>query len=623
MGFSYRSGLCALALAAGTVGLQLEPAFLRNLAVEAPGYKISVDAVRAPLWSTAFAQSADAFSLENVQVAFGSATYVAQTIQFSGVTTPRAEIEALFSPTSSEPVASRLARISAAQVSIPDLRVQQKLGPKTETITYKNVVLTNIRQGRIAEAVAGATGAEIAEGQDRTVFSYGRLTVSDIDTPAFAHLYETKADTSSGPLTKIYGAFSIDDIDLVDGRSRTSARIARLSGRDFMARPTKESWAGSMTLFSELADRNDLSEAEQKRLFSTIADVLSAFDIGSMEAMGIEIRTRPDGGKDEAVSRIGRMAYASAKGTEPSDARIEGFDVRQDDGRIGIETIAFTGFSFASTFEGLRNLENKSLKDLDASTLRSLAPTLGTMRMSGVEIDMPNKAGKSVGPERIKASLKGFEITADQPINAIPTNLRIGIQNFAMPVPEDSKDEGLRSLADLGYKTLDMSMLISAAWNEGAQELTLKEVSLQGQDMGRMALTGTLGDVSKDLFNADTALATVALIEAKAKALKLTVENGGLFERYLAKTAKEQKTTPESLRRTFAAGAAVVVPSVLGNSNQAKTLSQAISRFIAKPGRLAITAQARDPSGVGVADIVAASDPSAVIEKLDITATAE
>ncbi|MCB8822091.1 hypothetical protein [Microvirga rosea] len=620
MGFPYRSGVCALALAAGAFGLQFEPVLFRDVRIDAPTHGIAVGAVRAPLWSVALAQTPDTFSLENVKLSFGGADYEAKTIQFNGVATPKADIEALFSSASAEPIATRLSRISAAQIVIPDLRLQQKLGPKTQTITYKNVVLTNIRQGRIAEAVAGAAGTEIMDGSKRTVSSYGRMTVSDIDLPAFARLYETKAD--SGPLTSIYGSFSVEKIDFVDGRNNTSATIERLSGRDFSARPTKNSWAGSMSLFSELGDKKDLSEDEQKRLIAAAADLFSAIGIGTVEAFGVEVKARPSNESGETVSRIKRMAFTGAKEGQPADARIEGLEVRKDDGRIGIETIAFNGFSFASTLEGLKNLENRSLKDLDAAALRSLAPTLGSMQVSGVDIDVPN-AAKPGMPQRVKASLKTFEVTADQPVNAIPTNLRIALRNFAMALPENSKDEGIQNLTSLGYKAVDMSLLVSAAWNETTQELNLREVSVQGQDMGRIALTGTLGDVGKDVFNPDTALATVALIGARAKALNLVVENGGLFERYLTQAAKEQKTSPESLRRTFAAGTAVVVPSMLGSSEQARALSQALARFIAKPGRLAINARAKDSGGLGIADIVTASEPASVIQKLDITATAE
>ncbi|QFU16273.1 hypothetical protein [Microvirga thermotolerans] len=622
MGLLHRSGACALALAAAAVGLQLEPVVLRDLSFGAPGGSVTVGAVRAPLWSAALAQTPQAFTLENVAFSFGSTKVQASTVAFSGVTTPRAEIEALFSAASAEPLATRLSRIDAAQVTIPELKVQQTVAGTNESAIYRNVVLSNIRQGRVAEATASATGTLITRGTDQTAVSYGRLSIADFDAPALARIYEAK-EASPGPLARIYGRFSIDDLDFVDGRSGAKGRIAHLGGRDFMARGTRDSWAGTMAILTELADKEKPTEEEKNRLRAAILDILTAFDIGLVEATGIEMKVRPEDGKGEAVSTIRRMAYASAKGAEPADARMEGMEFRREDGRIGIETIAFTGFSFASTFETLKGIGDRPLKEIDASTLRGLAPKLGTMRIAGITIDIPSDKTKANGFDRVKASLKAFEVAAGEPMNAIPTVLRIDLQNLAVPLPENSADEGIRTLTGMGYRSLDLSMGFAARWSETAQELALQDVSVQGQDMGRIALTGTLGNVGKDVFNPDTALATVALIGARARELRLTVENGGLFDRYLAQAAKEQKTTPEALRRTYAAGAAMVVPTVLGSSEQAKVLSQAISRFIAKPGRITVTARAKDPAGLGVADIVAAPEPAAVVERLDIAASAE
>ena len=129
--------------------------------------------------------------------------------------------------------------------------------------------------------------------------------------------------------------------------------------------------------------------------------------------------------------------------------------------------------------------------------------------------------------------------------------------------------------------------------------------------MGNVAVTGIIGNVGKDLFDADTAIAAVALAGARAKALDVTIENKGLFERYLDKAAKEQKTKPESLRRAYAAGAAFVVPAMIGSSEQARTLSQAIARFIAKPDKLTINATPKDPSGFGIVEAVFLPDPKA------------
>ncbi|MCB5177014.1 hypothetical protein [Microvirga lenta] len=615
-----RSGVCALALVAGTAALQFEPAVLRDLVFDNGSHRMAVGAVRVPLWAAARAQSPETFSLENVRLTFGSTTYEAQRVDFSGVASSRAEVDALLSA-SSQPLAERLARISAREIRIPELKVRQKVGPETQATVYKNVLLADVLQGRIGQATVGATGVEISDEKTSLTISYGRMAISDVDMPAFARLYETKAvDAASAPLTRIHGAFSIDDIDMVDEQG-LSIKVARLAGRDFLARPTRESWTGTTEQFVTLGSRSDdLTEDEQARLLSTLGDFLGAFDIGFIEATGFELK---DPSNDGATGRIRRLAYTGATGTQPADARAEGFEVTDKDGSVKIETMSLTGFSLKPTIEALRTTSPDALRDLDPAAMRTLLPTLGTLRISGVDIDTLDKDSDAKSPERIKATLKEFEFTADDPFNSVPTNIRVGLQNFAIALPANSQEDGIKDLLALGYATLDLSFMLSAGWDETTSQLTLREVSAKAEDMGSFSLTGVLGNVGKDVFDPDTAVATVALVDARAKSLELTVQNTGLFDRFLAQTAEEQKTTPEALRRSYGTIAAVAIPSMLGNSEQAKTLSQAVARFIAKPGRLTISAEAKEPGGLGVADLIGLTEPAAALEKLNITAKVE
>src|SRR3712207_2014358 len=160
MGLLQRSGLCALALIAGGAALRFEPAAVRNLVIEEGGQRFAVGAVRVPLWSAAFAQTADSFSLENVSFTFGGTNYEIKRIDLSGVTSTRAGIEALFSSASGEPLMSRLTKINAKQITIPSARATQKIGNETHSVEYRNVVLSDIAAGRIASLIADSRSEE-------------------------------------------------------------------------------------------------------------------------------------------------------------------------------------------------------------------------------------------------------------------------------------------------------------------------------------------------------------------------------------------------------------------------------------------------------------------------------
>jgi hypothetical protein len=619
MGLRYRAGVAALALLAGSTALSFEPAVLRDLVIETGGQRIAVEAVKVPLWSAAFAQSADSFSLDNVTFTFGNTTYEAKRIEFSGVSTPRAEIEALFSSASSEPMESRLRRIDAKQVTIPEARVKQVLGKETQTTTYRNTLVSDILQGRIASIVVDATAMESVGSKGKVVITSGRTTMNEVDMPAMARLFEAKADSASAPLARIYGAFSVENIELADNAADVTFKLARLGGRDFLARPTRESWNGTMGLMTEMADKDDLTSEDQARLLPAIVDLIDAFQIGLLEATGIEVASKENGSPN--LLRINRIAYSSEANSQASDMRMEGVEFSDKDNRIKIGASSLTGFSYRQTLDGLKNLQAKSIDEIDHATIRTLIPTLGTLRISDLDIDIVND--ESEKKERVRLTSKDFSVTADKPINGIPTNFRIEQRNAVIPLAASSTDDLIKELVALGYKSLDTSYTVAATWNEASSEILVTDAFLEGVDLGTVSLTGTIGNVNRDLFSADEATAAAALIGAKAKTARITVEDKGLLTRYLTSAAKEQKTKPENLRQMYAGAAPLVLSSFLGNSEQSKTLAQAISQFITKSGKLTVEAQPKNPSGFGVMDAMLASDPKALLQKLNISAKVE
>ncbi|SCX84913.1 hypothetical protein [Microvirga guangxiensis] len=612
----HRSSVCALALVAGTAAMQFEPAILRDLVVDTGAQQISVGAVRTSLWSSAFAQAADTFSVENVRFTWGPFSYEAKRIDFTGVSLARSEIESLLS-SSSEPFAERLARINARQVSVPELKVVHKLGNETQTIFYRNGTLSDIVLGKVGSLAIETTAIEETGGKGPTLMSYGRTSIRDLDLPAFARLYETK-DTSA-PLSKLHGEFSIEKIDVTDSAEGFNAQIARIGGRDIMARPTKDSWNGTIALIKELSEKEQTSPEEDTRLLLSAADILGAFDAGFVEATGITLKGNGQDNKESGS--IARIAYTGATGSEAAEARVEGIEFADADSRLKIGAISLKGFSVTPTLNGLKALGDKPLKDLDSADVRSLIPTLGTLRITDMDIEAPASDDKP--DELMRVAIGLMELTADKPVNGIPTNIRFEQRNLSTTLPDNSTDELAQQLQALGYKSIDGSFVAAATWNEATNEIAIKEFSMDGKDMGSVRLTGIIGNVSPDLFSADEATASAAMIGAKAKAANIVVENKGLVERYLESAAKDAGTTPDSLQKLYAGATPLVLSGMIGNSEQSRTLGKAISRFIENPGKLTINAQPKNPSGFGVMDAMLASDPKAMLEKLNITATAE
>ena len=617
--------LLASAIVAGGASLFAEPVFLRDLSTGDGPLRMSVGAVRAPLWSAAFAQGAGDFTLENVVFGYKGKTLRANRVEFSGVPLPRQEVERLLAPDASEPLSARLSKISARRITIPEVVSEYTLGPVSHLSTYRNIVLTDVVDGRAKLVVTESAALAQASPKENLKATYGRMAAEDTDFPAMARAYSEGAGSGPSTMTVVQRAFTAENMEMVSDQGM-SMKIARASGRDFAMKPGLRSINEISDAVAALAEKTELDPDEGRGLMLAALDVFDLIGIGSVEISGIEFRLPIPDAKNASTAdaRVARIAYSVSASDRRPDLRVEGFSVATPDGEAKIDLITFSGFNFDNTFATLRSLRDKPTAEwtnLDPATIRALVPTIGTIRYSGLAFDVRNTESKT--PERVQFGLKNLEATADKPINGIPTNVRLAVQNFAMPLASYSSQDGIKEIVALGYNTVDMSWALAANWNEAAKEVALSEVSLQGADMGRLSLKGVIAGVSRDVFDPDTTTATISLLGATARSVDLTVENTGLFERVLAAEAKKQKKTVDALRREYGAAAAVAIPMILGNTEQAKTLGQAVAKFVAKPGRLRITAKAKDPAGLGVADVLSAPEPAAVLRKLDVTAVAE
>src|SRR3712207_6096068 len=115
-----RLACLATALALGAGVSFYEPVLRRDLGHGDGPVRSGVGALRPPLWSAALAQEAGWFPLETVTREVGSSVHTMKAIRFVGVTTARSEIEALVGSGSAEPLSSRIARVSAREITIPE-----------------------------------------------------------------------------------------------------------------------------------------------------------------------------------------------------------------------------------------------------------------------------------------------------------------------------------------------------------------------------------------------------------------------------------------------------------------------------------------------------------------------
>jgi hypothetical protein len=380
------------------------------------------------------------------------------------------------------------------------------------------------------------------------------------------------------------------------------------------------------------------------------------------------------------VTEPGRDAPTTPAANAATSAAMSFEDVAFAQGglRSRIGRLSLTGFSLAPTVATLRRLANPDAKPSDEE-LRRLTPVLGTLAMQDISLDLPadevaaarNSATKEAAPKEsapkdsapkdsardtpketrresaadplaeaarrgaapapkasakaaspVHLTLRNAAITFGPPQDGVPTASRISLTGLILPASTVAGVPGLGSLAAYGYQDLDLNLVADTAWDEAKRELALREISVSGKDMGTLRLAGTLGGISPAMFDRDAAVSGLALLSATAKAVDLTIENTGLFERFISAQSKVLSLKPDELRQEYVTASVFGVPVILGNSPAAKAIGAAMGQFVTKPGRLSVSAKAKDGAGLGVADFSTAASPAALLDKLDVDAKA-
>ena len=565
------------------------------------------------LIGAALAQSGQTITLDNVRIATPIGTYLAPRLEIEGTSLTQDEVHGLLSTESKVPLHERLAGFSARRIAIPELTIEQKVGDSSQRTTYRNVIATDVKAGRAANLATDGGSFATKSSAGEAGGSFGPSEIKGFDLAHLARIYTQVAGEGPNPHKSIYDSFASRDIRFTDPKGG-EASIAVLSGSGATGRLPKKALSAGIAAFGSFKPETALTPDQQRDMADYLANVLDAFVTGRVEISGIAIR---DAKAENGTARIAAVRFTSEAAGTPAEARMEGLEFVSPQGTVRVEAISSTGFSGTSTVEGLREMATTPPDEIDAATLRKLVPTIGTVRVSGIAADVKPEDS----PDRVKLGVKSLTLTADRSINGVPTNVSFGIENLAFSIPPGA-DDAAQELVSLGYRDIDVSGALAASWNEPGNEVILREVSVSGAKMGKVALRGVLGGVTKDAFDPDQGVAMVALLGATAKNLHLTLANDGLIEKLIAREAKKQGLSADTLRTQLAAMATTMGPAFLGNSAQAKKLGQAVGRFLAKPGELTVTATAKAPEGLGIVDLMSIDSPAAALESIDVTAQA-
>lgn len=578
------------------------------------------------------ARAAD-HTLSNVKLDFGAIKVEIPKLEVRGTPLDLAGVTSLFDATSPEAAVARFSRLNATSIIIPELHLDVLIGDKKDRTTYTNTTASDIVAGRIGKMVtASTTSTSNDPAIGRLEQKIGLTTIEGMDLTASAvFLTEAAKPGERAEFRSLYKNYEISDYSMQIGEIGT-IKLATIKARDARARAGETPLIAMLPAIMELSkkqaeaggktkDAKDLTKDEMK-MVAGLFGLLENFEYGDMEAIGLTGTFKvPDGPLD---FRLARMFFSDKAGQ--GEFRLEGLDLKGGPVKAAFGTFSAAGFSFGSTMKALAEAFNSgSSESAIAANPLKLIPKLGSVKVSGLMIEAPDPQTRDAAgkPEITKIGLRSSEITVGAQRDGIPTAIKYTIDGLSMPISPREKRDGLKDIAALGYTAIDMSMGVEGAWTEAKNEFDISNLSLSGVGMGSIGITGLLGSITKDVFSGDPALTQVALLGASAQKLDIKVQDKGLFARVLERDAKARKKTAEELRKEFGTVAAVGLPAILGPSDGAKAIAAALSRFVAKPGTLSVSAAAKSPSGIGLADVIAISSPQEIFDKLDVKASAE
>ena len=497
-----------------------------------------------------------------------------------------------------------------------------KAGTPGQTVTYRNFVLTGVNAGHVTDASAQSVSMALTDDNGGKLSGdFGALATHNIDLVLAGRIAASSRSDANETKGLLYESFSLDSGGFVAQKENIEITFGRISGSNIKARPFS-------TPLSALPKQDGPAQVltpEQKRVMAGFgADLLDSFDIGNFEIRDIGVKGISDSKPFNA--HLNRMTLADLGDAKIGEFSFAGFSTDTSDGiRVSLGDVAFRGFDMTATRARLRTAATDIAQPLDEAKPRELMPNLREFSLSAFEYRGAGSGGAIVagaGRGGQSVRINKIEMRGGEPYDGVPTAMTASMDGLSFDVSPTSSDDSLRKIAGLGYSRVELGSRIDLGWRKTAQELAVNEVSVAANGMGALKLTGLVANVSKDVFAPEPAVAQAAALSALVKSVNITITDQGLLNRMIAEEAKRSGRTPDAVRSEWVTAAGVGIPAALADAPAGRTLGAAVSKFIASPKVLHISANATN--GVGAAELMLFSqDPAAFLKRMDVQASAD
>jgi hypothetical protein len=514
-----------------------------------------------------------------------------------------------------------LAKLSASSITIPEINLTMMVNSAGATqvsnVTYKDVVLANVKNGVAESASIGGTSSTSAAGS----FSFGKLAANAIDLGALLALYNfvPGADPSQ-PMTTLYKDFTFEGGSFMS--QAASCTFGKVAAGEFAGRPLKVSFAAMFDAANKVdAAHGNPSPEDLGNFIGFITDIFQAFKSSPVNLEGLSCSGTAEG-KSFDFSIGGIVMDGYAPGLYPA---LEIKDVKFTDGDNDSFLLADAKLKTIDLHGPIAVLEAGKGEYNEAwftKNARKFIPAFGGFSFSGLSFDVPNPDSSS---ERYQAKVADFDLSLSDYLNGIPTKFSTKASGVDVPLPINSSDDSVKMLQSIGITRINMNYEVSASWDKATNQINIDKVAASGNDLGSFAIAAVLGNATEQLFDLNPNVEAAASMGVTIKSVNLGVIDQGFEDKVIPLMAAEQKADPATFRTTMAAAAEGAAIAMLGSTDQARQLGAAISDFIAGTKKsLTINVASKDPAGIAMPLLMLAeNNPAVLAGAVDITGSAE
>ena len=491
-------------------------------------------------------------------------------------------------------------RTSAGQIG--SLTVTENLDDIESRVTYRNVSLGAMDNGRIAAISAGPLRSESPSEPPLITIDVAHVDAADMDVGALLHALD-RDRYADGIGDEIWRSAvrSTTYRDIVIAAPGARLTVDTVDVADIRVRQPRRAFGPML----DLTGLGLIGEDSPASADSAI-DLASAFSLGHLavstldvDAVGID-RIHLDGFAIDRLSidGLGALTLDGFDGAVAGEASLKL-------GRLAVADVGFPGADALSAALRMASLD----RDVDYS---ALTPTLGTVEASGVELDVTGIP---------RASLESMRLALGDYVGELPTSVALdmtGADIATSMIPE----RRLRALLDgFGYDRIQADASVAIDWREADNTTVVERLGLAIADIG--ALSGGA------VFNGPTRaqLQTVDSFDPLVEALslkggKLTFTDDSIVGRVLASQAERVGVDPDTFRKQFALGLPFML-SFLGDRELQAQIAPELQTFIQRPGSIAVVAAPPAPIALSAIASAVSASPFGLPRLLALTVSSQ